>query len=253
MRSGNVVQREYSDAAGTRMHAEVSGQSGARNVVCVHGLGVSHRYFRPFLDRLAPRFRVSAPDLPGFGRSPGPRQPLDVRGLSRALADWLRVTRRQGAVLVANSAGCQVVIDMAVHAPELLGPLVLNGPTVDRYARSVPRQLARLVADAWWEHPALLLTVARDYAVANPRRMLATLRFLLHDPVERNLPRVPAPAVVVRGSRDPLVSRAWANEVADLLPDGRLIEVAAAGHALNFSAPAELAGITATHAAAHPR
>lgn len=252
MRTGQV-HREYTDAAGTRMHAVLSGPRGARDVVCVHGLGVSHRYFQPFLLRLASRFRVSAPDLPGFGLTQGPRQALDVRGLSRALADWLRAAERQGAVLVANSAGCQIVADMAVHAPELFGPVVLNGPTIDRHARSASRQLVRLVADIRWEHPALPLTVARDYLAADPRRVMATLRHLLHDRLERTLPHVSAPTVVVRGSRDPLVSHLWAREVADALPDGRLIEVPGAGHALNFSAPRALATITASHAAAHPR
>ena len=29
-------------------------------------------------------------------------------------------------MIVANSVGCQVVVDMAVHAPELIGPVVLR-------------------------------------------------------------------------------------------------------------------------------
>ncbi len=251
MRTEDVVHREFTDAAGTRMHAEVSGPPDGRNVVCVHGLGVSHRYFRPLATRLAREFRVSVPDLPGFGRSPGPRQALDVRGLSGALADWLRATDRGGAVLVANSAGCQFAVDLAMHAPELLGPLVLNGPTIDRHARSAPRQLVRLLADAPWEHPALTLTLVRDYWDATPRRVVRTMRYLLRDRIEDKLPYVPVPTVVVRGSRDPLVPRAWATEVVGLLPQGTLSEVPGAGHTLNFSAPDALARITVAHAAAH--
>ncbi len=38
-------------------------------VVLVHGLGVSSRYMLPTLALLAPRYRVFAPDLPGFGHS----------------------------------------------------------------------------------------------------------------------------------------------------------------------------------------
>ncbi|GEC02399.1 hypothetical protein SSP24_00540 [Streptomyces spinoverrucosus] len=44
-----------------------------------------------------------AVDLPGFGRTPGPPGPLDVHGLSLALADWLRATGRGPAPLVADS------------------------------------------------------------------------------------------------------------------------------------------------------
>jgi pimeloyl-ACP methyl ester carboxylesterase len=235
---------EFAAAAGTRVHAAVLGAPGRPDVVCVHGLGCSHRYFAPLARCLAPHARVAAPDLPGFGRTPGPAEPLDVRGMSLALADWLRATGRAGALHVANSAGCQVVVDLAVHAPELLGPVVLNGPTMDRHARSAWRQVGRLLADARLERPTLGLVLARDYLDCGPRRWLATFRALLDDAIEHKLGYLRVPTIVVRGSRDPTVPRAWAEEVVALLPNGQLAEVPGAGHTLNYSAPNELADIT---------
>ncbi len=167
-----------------------------------------------------------------------------MRGLSRALAAWLRITGRGGAVLVANSTGCQVVVDMAAHAPDLLGPVVLNGPTMDRHARTAARQGARLLMNSRFEPPSLGVVIASDYLRCGLRRYLATLRHKLADPIEHKLPLVASPAIVVRGDRDPIVPREWAVEVAELLPFGRLVEVPGAGHTLNYSAPDELAQIT---------
>ncbi|GHF40176.1 pimeloyl-ACP methyl ester carboxylesterase [Amycolatopsis bartoniae] len=232
---------EFTSVGGVRMHAGELG-SGPE-VVCVHGLGCSHRYFLPLARELAPRTHVTAPDLPGFGRTPGPREALDVRGLSRALGSWLRATGREGALLVANSAGCQVVADLATHSPELLGPVVLIGPTTDPHLRSWPRQVLGLLADVPWEHPALVLPIVRDYATCGPRRFLATFRHLLADPFERHLPCLPTPTVVLRGTRDPLVTGTWLREAAALVPDGRPVEFQGRGHALNFSAPAETARV----------
>ncbi|WP_171110245.1 MULTISPECIES: hypothetical protein [Streptomyces] len=45
-------------------------------------------------------------------------------------------------------------MDLAAHAPELVGRVVLNGPTVDRRARSAGRQAARLLRDARRERRA---------------------------------------------------------------------------------------------------
>jgi pimeloyl-ACP methyl ester carboxylesterase len=235
---------EFTAAAGTRMHAAVLGPADGPTVVCVHGLGCSHRYFLPFARQLAGVARVVAVDLPGFGRTAGPPSALDVRGLSFALAEWLRATGRGKSVLVGNSCGCQVVVDLAVHAPELLGPVVLNGPTMDRRARSTLSQFRRLLFDSPAERATLGAVLARDYIDCGPRRFVATFRYLLADPIERKLRHVHTPAVVVRGARDSVVPHAWAAEVAALLPDGRLAEVPGAGHTLNYSAPAELAGIT---------
>ncbi|MDH6466278.1 pimeloyl-ACP methyl ester carboxylesterase [Micromonospora sp. A200] len=135
------------------------------------GLGCSHRYFLPLSRRLAPQARVVAVDLPGFGRTRGPRQPLDMRGLSEALADWLVATGHPGTPLVANSTGCQGVVDLAWHSPQLLGPVVLVGPTMDGRARSAGRQILRLIRDAGRERPALGLALARDYLeLASPPR-----------------------------------------------------------------------------------
>jgi pimeloyl-ACP methyl ester carboxylesterase len=234
---------EFTAAAGTRVHAALLGPTDAPTVVCVHGLGCSHRYFLPLARALWDAARVVAPDLPGFGRTRGPFRTLDVRGLSQALADWLRVTGRAGAVLVANSTGCQVSVDLAVHSPELLGPLVLVGPTVDRRARSAPRQIARLLANSPWERPTLGPVLVPDWIASGARRYVETFAYMLADPVERKLPRVPVRTVVVRGRRDPIVPHRWAEEVARTLPDGRLEEVPGVGHTVNWSAPEPLARI----------
>lgn len=234
---------EHTAAAGTRVHAAVAG-SGSPTVVCVHGLGCSHRYFAPVAAELAADMTVVAPDLPGFGLTRGPARALDVRGLSLALADWMRRTGRQRCALLANSTGCQVAVDLAVHAPDLLGPVVLVGPTVDRHARSLPRQWGRLVADQRWEPASLGPVLARDWAACGARRYADTLRYMLADPVERKLHHVHTAALVVRGGRDPIVPRSWAREVAGGLPRGRFAEVPGRGHTLNWSAPRELARLT---------
>ncbi|WP_100502208.1 alpha/beta fold hydrolase [Geodermatophilus chilensis] len=243
---------EFTAAAGTRVHAALLGPADAPTVVCVHGLGCSHRYFLPLARALRRDARVVAPDLPGFGRTRGPVRALDVRGQSRALADWLRATARGGAVLVANSTGCQVAVDMAVHSPELLGPLVLVGPTVDRRARTLPQQVARLVANSPWERPTLGLALVPAWIACGARRYVETFGYVLTDPIERKLPHVPVPTVVVRGGRDPVVPRAWAEEVTRHLPRGRLEEVPGVGHTVNWSAPERLAQIVRPLLAGEP-
>ncbi|MFF3342784.1 alpha/beta fold hydrolase [Streptomyces flavidovirens] len=50
-------------------------------MVCVHGLGRSYRYWPPFARALAQYATTIAVGLPGFGRTRGPSQALDVRQL----------------------------------------------------------------------------------------------------------------------------------------------------------------------------
>ncbi|TDC49936.1 alpha/beta hydrolase [Jiangella ureilytica] len=234
---------EYTLVGRRWMHAAVRGPASAREVVCVPGLGVSHRYYLRLGRALDPGARTVAVDLPGFGRSAGPARALDVRGLSRSLASWLRSTGRSGAPLVANSAGCQVVVDLAAHAPELLGPVVLIGPTMDRAARHPLRQVARLLADTAYERPDVWLLIARDYLQCGLRRPAATFAHLLADPVERKLGDVPVEAVVVRGRHDPIAPRAWTAALAAGLPHGCHVEIPAAGHVTHHRRPEAVAAV----------
>jgi pimeloyl-ACP methyl ester carboxylesterase len=62
--------------------------------------------------------------------------------------------------------------------------------------------------------------------------VLATYRLALRHRVEEQLPRLAAPILVVRGPDDPIVSQAWAETVAGLLPAGQLVVTAAGAHTL---------------------
>jgi 2-hydroxy-6-oxonona-2,4-dienedioate hydrolase len=224
--------------AGRAVHERTGGPRGAAPLVLVHGLGVSSRYLVPVAERLAARRRVLLPDLPGFGRSQPSPGVLDVPGLGAALAGWLDEVGVQRTPLLANSLGCQVVVELAVAEPDRVDALVLVGPTVDPAARSLVRQAARLLATAPFEQPALDLLVLREYGT-RPLRTLRTARAMLRDRIEEKLPLLRCPVLVVRGARDAVVSQRWAEEVARLAR-GELV-VLPGGHALNYSSPDALA------------
>ncbi len=228
---------------GVRMHARVSEgrAAGGPPVVLVHGLVVSGRYMVPLFDELAPFHDVYAPDLPGFGRSEGPARALDVVGLADALAAWMRAVGLRRAVLVGNSMGCQIIAWLALRHPGLVEKVVLQGPTMDSGARSTLRQTWRLLLDTTREPPSLIAIEGLDLMRAGVGRSWRTFRYALGDPIEERLPRLRVPALVVHGSRDRISPLGWAEEVARLLPDGRLVVLPGAAHAANFSAPAEFA------------
>ena len=235
--------QKYVPTAGTSLHAAVMGRAEPPDVVCVHGVGASHRYFLPLARQLADDARVTAVDLPGFGRTPGPRRALDIRGLADALGDWLAASGRMRPVMVANSLGAQVVVDLAARRPALQGPLVLVGPTMDALARSLPRQALRLAADVPAEKLSLAWLLSTDYARCGPRRYLATVRHGLRDRIEENARQVTGPVTVLRGALDPVCPREWAQHLAAALPDGNAEEVPGAGHAVHHSHPAAVAAV----------
>ena len=237
------AEDRWTRVGGSTVYARVWGSAGPARppAVLVHGLSMSGRYLVPTARRLAADFRVYAPDLPGFGRSPLPSRALDVAELGDALARWMDACGLARAVLLGNSLGCQVIVALAARRPDLASALVLVGPTADPAGRSIPRLVARAAADVFREDPALFPVIAGDYLRAGVRRTWRTLQHLVADRPEERLPHVGIPALVVRGSRDAIVPAAWAAEVARQLPRGRLLTVPGAAHAVNFGAPGPLA------------
>lgn len=229
-----------------QVHAvELEGAEGWTPVVFVPGLGASGRSVVPTAVRLPRDLTAFIVDLPGFGRSEPPPTPLDLAGHASVLVSWLRASGLERALWVGHSFGSQVAVELAVARPETVERLVLVSPTVDRRARTLRAQLARLLLDATREPPSLVLLLAGDYRRGGLRNVLHAGRLALDDRPEQKLPAIEAPTVVVRGERDPLVPARWAEEVASLLPAGELVVVPGAPHAVNYAAPHELANVIA--------
>jgi 2-hydroxy-6-oxonona-2,4-dienedioate hydrolase len=231
------------------MHARVALDLAGPNapvVVLVHGIGVASPYFVPTARQLAPHFRIFAVDLPGFGLSDKPSHILDIAELADALAAWMRVEGLERPIVLGNSVGCQIVADFAVRYPEHASCLILTGPTFDPRARSFRRQIARWLGNSRHERLSQVPLSVRDYWQCGVRRLVGTLRYGLADRIEEKLPRVQAPALVVRGGNDPIVPQRWAEEATRLLPQGRLAVIPGAGHTVNYNSPVALARLVRT-------
>ena len=197
----------------------------------------------PTARRLAPFFPVFAPDLPGFGKSAKPSRVLSVPELADALGAWMDAVGLDRAVLVGNSLGCQILVDLAVRYPARAACVVLAGPTIDPHARTAPQQIGRWLYDWIYERPSLAFAHVRDYYEAGLARGWRTFRYTLADWIEDKLPHLHAPALVVRGSRDPIVPQRWAEEVVRLLPRGRLVVIPGGSHCVNYTTPRQFARV----------
>ncbi|WP_433335909.1 SDR family oxidoreductase [Spirillospora sp. CA-294931] len=240
---GGLIRRT-TEVAGRRMvswHASPS--RSAPRVVCVHGAGVSSRELLPLVAELGTHVHASVVDLPGFGRSDKPSRPPDLAGLAGALAGWLEAADLAPACLLGSSFGCQLAVEVAVRRPELVGALVLVGPTIDAESRTWPRLILRWLRTSVREAPGMAPLNVADYRDAGPRRTLAAFRAAMDDRPEDKLPRVQVPTLIVRGEHDRMVPPAWAEHLTRLLPDGRLATVDGAAHMVPFRRPGAMASL----------
>lgn len=239
--------KQWTTVGGLRVYARVVGRERDAGetlpLVCVHGAVISGAYLLPLAARLAEDRRVYVPDLPGYGRSDHPPRVLSVPALAEALVAWMDANALARVALLGHSLGCQVGAHLAADHPARVARLVLVGPTVDPRARTRRQQIWRLLRDAPRERASLVRLELRDLRRCGLRRALGTMRIAVEDDVAAVLPRVAAPALVIRGEHDPLVPRRWAREVASLLPTARAVEIAGGAHAVNYSRPRTVADV----------
>lgn len=209
-------------------------------VVALPGLGLSGDYLLPLAHELAPSLRTYVLDVPGAGGSPGPAGRLGAAHLGEVVGRWLADNDLADVVLFGNSYGSEVAVETALRDGSRVRCVVLGAPTPDPAARSFPRQLARLLVAAARAPRDLRALAARDYVRTGARRLLQESRAALDEPIVERLGALSAPALVVRGARDPVVPQAWAERAARLA-GAELVVVPEAAHGAPYVRPAAVA------------
>jgi len=154
-------------------------------------------------------------------------------------------------VLVAHSMGCQVVTALALLSPTTAAHLVLLAPTINAAERSFAQAAFRLAQDITREPFRANLAVGTDYFFrCGPVYFIRQLPQLLGDRLEERLPRITTPTLVVAADRDPVVPIDWADQVARLLPNGRL-EVVNGPHVMMFTDPERIAHLISSLISEH--
>jgi pimeloyl-ACP methyl ester carboxylesterase len=111
---------------GLRLHVTEAGEGPA--LILLHGVSATHANWEHTIPAFADRWRVIAPDLPGHGRSDKPDAPYTIdfyAGIIRSLGHVLGVPE---AIVVGNSLGGQIAIEIALTYPRWTRALVLAAP-----------------------------------------------------------------------------------------------------------------------------
>ncbi len=224
---------------------------GAAPMVHVHGFGISGASLLPTATLLADEFDTYVPDLPGHGRSDGPRRPLDLIGHGDALARFCDHLGLEKATFVGNSMGCSVIYSLAHRHPDRVERAILVSPAGGD--RSLGQAALQLGIDATREPPSLATVAVPDYVrfgAINSVRMFAAMARTDNVRMLRDLP---VPKLYVLGRRDPLLPNpariAMMAQAADVAGQTTGVWLAGAAHAINWSHPRQLAAIIRAYVA----
>jgi pimeloyl-ACP methyl ester carboxylesterase len=148
-------------------------------VLLIHGIAASSATWLEVMQRLAPTYRVIAPDLLGHGESEKPTGDYSLGAHASFLRDLLRELGVERATLVGHSFGGGVVMQLSYQHPELCERVVLvSSGGLGREVNAVLRLLSLpgaelvlpLIAPSFVrESGNALLAWIRDQGIRAPR------------------------------------------------------------------------------------
>jgi len=210
-------------------------------VLCLHGLFGTSEHWETTVETLAPRCRAMALTLPILETPP---DDLSVQGLRAYVEAFMDAERLPAAVVIGNSLGGHVALDLALHAPERVRGLVLSGSSglFERsFTRGVPhRPSAQFVREKMTEvfHDPAMVTPERVEEVrccVNRRsyvlRVLQVSRSAKRYNLEDRLGEIRCPTLLVWGTEDRVTPRDVAIRFLEGIPSATIRLIPECGHA----------------------
>lgn len=227
----------------------------------VHGLGGSWRNWLENMPAAAKNHRVVALDLPGFGTSPMPSEPITIKAygdLIVAFAD--KIGLGPDAALVGHSMGGFISTEAVIEAPERFSSVTLVAAAGITFAKfpQTRKQIAKIavrmmmpIAVSQLErnmgrkrlrsasfkgliaHPSMIgreiLWELGSYGIRSPGMLQAAYALAGYDTRHR-LAEITLPTLVIWGEQDRLVPVSAAHSYDRRIPHSELELIDDAGH-----------------------
>jgi pimeloyl-ACP methyl ester carboxylesterase len=232
---------------GRRGRTARSATAAARPLILVHGLLLSQEMHRPLArDLAALGNRVITVDLLGHGESERPRDMwrYSMRFFADQIVALMDHLELEQAVVMGTSLGANTALEIAASAPERLRGMVIEMPVLDNALLSSALAFTPVLVALTFGEPVMKL-VARGTRLI-PRRALPHYGNVLLDTIRQEpgpgaavlqglfFGRVAphrterrtfqTPALVIGHRRDPVHPFSDAGQLAEELPNARLLE-----------------------------
>ncbi|MGA9876333.1 MAG: alpha/beta hydrolase [Solirubrobacteraceae bacterium] len=254
--------QRWVEVAGEPVNVVELGEGPA--IVFVHGLSGSWTNWLEQMPVFGASHRVIAMDLPGFGRSPMPRDPITISAYARLVDNLLETLGVSAATVVGNSMGGFISAELAIAYPQRVERLVVVSAAgistyrhrsverIEPYLRRVAPILAAYTGwtaarSDWTARRPGLRNLGLGLVTSHPSRLPAplaaelmrgagkpgfmqALRANIDYPLRERLPEIACPTLIVWGENDRVIPVGDASVFGELIPNSRKVIFEDTGH-----------------------
>lgn len=185
-------------------------------LILLHGNGEDGSYFKYQIDYFSGRYRVIALDTRGHGKSPRGTKPFTMEQFSCDLYDFMESLAISSATILGFSDGANTAMKFAMHYPDKVKALILNGGNLN--PKGVKRT-AQLPIELGYK-------IAKRFAAKSPvaKSNAEILGLMVNEPMiePAQLSKITAPTLVICGKND-MIKETHTKEIAEHIPNAKLV------------------------------
>ncbi len=215
-------------------------------VIVLQGWGTSVELYSAVIDKIAEKYRVLAPDLPGFGSTPEPPEAWHVEDYADFVLGFLGKLGITECIIFAHSFGGRVTLKLTGRSdlPVKITKIILTGAAGIRHE---PSEQAKKKAAAYRRGKKILSTKpmqalfpnalenlrskhgSADYRAASPM-MRQVLVNTVNEDLSALLPKCTPETLLIWGADDDAAPLEDGQRMEKEMPDAGLVTLEGAGH-----------------------
>ncbi len=266
----------FVESGGIRWHVQRMGMGPT--ILLLHGTGASCHSWRDVMPLLAENFCIVAPDLPGHGFTRAMGAHMTLPAMAQALWTMLDAMDETPAMIVGHSAGAAIALQMLRErgasirvagfnpalAPfpglgaqvfPLMAKLLFVNPIVPRLFSGLARfggETERFLSRSTNSRIDAAGLRCYETLLGNSAHCKGALAMMANwdlESLDRQLPQVDSPVLLVHSEGDVAIPLASVRKAADRLPGARLEVLPHLGHLAHEEQPEQAAALIGEFAA----
>ena len=220
--------------------------NGQQSVLLLHGWGSNIQLFSYIIEHLSTKFKIFAPDMPGFGESDEPAVPWSVDDYTDFVIAFCEKMGIEHCFIIGHSFGGRVIIKLMSRnsLPFSVDRIVLTDSAGIRPKQTAKKKIKGHIYKIGKKFfSSKLVTKIAPNAMENFRRKNGSADYNAASPIMRQclvkvvnedltplIPNINVPALLIWGDKDDATPLSDGQMMEKLIPDAGLVVFEGSGH-----------------------
>lgn len=215
-----------------------------KDILILHGWGANINTVTPIVNMLKDKFRVHALDLPGFGESQEPKEPIDSFQYAEIIKDYMDIMGMKKVILIGHSFGGKLSIILGSQYPNIVEKIILVNSAglipkrgLKYYIKVYGFKILKYIYKTfffWVKNEKKMERFYKKFGSTDYRDSSGVMRNILVKVVNENLEKllqeIKAPTLLIWGNKDMATPLYMGEIMENKIKDSGLVVLEGTGH-----------------------